>query len=112
MSTRNVISAKHLGEAAQKAADAAAKRHKLQFQPEYTIAGLINGRVLRELDVNLKTAVQAAQEITEEVAKAGGAAGPGALPKPTISPAVYCYPGHIICGFILDPQETVTFEKF
>ena len=112
MATRNVIHAKQLADAAQKAAEAAAKRHKLQFQPEYTVGGLINGRVLRELDVSLNTAIQAAQEITEEVAKAGGAAGPGALAKPSISPAIYGYPGHIICGFILDPREILTFEKF
>jgi len=112
MSTRNVLSAKHLATAVNQAAEAAAKRHKLEFAPAYAISGLINGRVLREL-ADLNAASQAATEIAAEASKAAAAAGQGAVaaPKVHLPPAILVRPGGpIICGFILDPAEVISFE--
>ena len=93
---RTVLQVAQLSSAVEQAVKAASDRHRLQFEPEFTVNGLINGRVLREAAAaDLGALRQASQEIAKQVE--GGISAAGQL---HLEPAVLLGPKYILCGFI------------
>jgi hypothetical protein len=99
------ISISDLAKAADAAAKIAAERHKVQFEQDFHIApGLICGRILRTVDIQVQQAQQIAAQMTERIVTGGGAtAALTAVSGQQFEPACICLPHHIICGFIPDP---------
>ena len=105
----NSISAKQLAAAVDQAVKAAAERHKLQFEPQFTVNGIINGRMLREAaNLQLPAIRQAAAEIAQQASAAHDA--PGAALKLKLEPAVLVGRDYILCGFFPPQPVLITFE--
>ena len=105
----NSISAKQLASAVDKAVKAAAERHKLQFEPQFTVNGIINGRMLREAaNLQLPAIREAAAEIAQQASAAADA--PGAALKLRLEPAVLVGRDYILCGFFPPQPVLINFE--
>jgi hypothetical protein len=111
-SPRSVLSVKQMAGAVEEAVKIAADRHRLQFEPQYTINGIINGRLLREAGaVDLNAVRQASEEITQHANGAiGGTGAAAAVPQVQLEAAVLIAPKYILCGYIPGPIQTIRFE--
>ena len=110
MASGHVLSVKQLAGAVEKAVKVAADRHKLQFEPAYTINGLINGRMVREAaNLDMNALRKASAEIADQASGAVGGAGAAAV-RVHLEPAVLVSSKFILCGFIPPPHELLGFE--
>jgi hypothetical protein len=104
------IGIKDLATAVDKAVKAVGEKHKVTFQPGFTInPTIINGRILREAITDLGQAQKIANEITQQVAAGAGGVGAVGIPK-TLTPTVVWWNKHIICGFVERPPAIFTLE--
>jgi hypothetical protein len=113
-STRT-ISAKQLASAVDAAVKKASQRHNLQFDPAFSINGIINGRQLAVTAVDLNALRQVSSDIAAEASHAASTAmrttdAAGAAAQLQFEPAVLIGKNHIICGWINPENLTITFE--
>ena len=98
---------KDLSAAVDKAIKAVSDKHKVQFEPGFTLnPTIINGRILREALQDFNAVQAMANEITQQV----GAAHQALAGTHTLTPTVVWQRGRIICGFVAQPPAIFTAE--